>query len=276
MDAGNYEGKVVGPYGAISFKTNVTEITELKEVQKYGEDDMTFKIDGKLGFAGTIAKYETPFGSSTIRGETKVHWFTKVRVLLSVYRYMKHFKIDAEKVAIVIGQPFKTHTDSEKTKLKAMLEGSHPIEVNGEALTIDIVQVGVAPEGVGAYWSSQKYDTCRLADVGSGTINLISVTDYFVINRGSDTFNFGTETLELLEQVATGVIQNSTNLQWDQNDRVLVCGGSAGVITEILKEHYPNAEILMPKLITEEVEQVLEPKYANAVGFYTLALGNFK
>lgn len=277
VDAGNFEGKVAGPYGALSFKTNISENVDLKVEEVFGEDDMRWEIDGKKGLAGTIALYENRFGSKSMYGETKAHWNTKARVLLSIYQYIKRYDLSPSSISLVTGQPYKGHNEDEKEKLRKMLLGSHPIVVNGEAMTIKISEVGIAPEGVGAFWgSNQSYPTCKVLDIGSGTVNAIGLIDYRVVNSFSDTFNYGTEILQQ-DQVARGVIQDTTGKGWVQSDKVLVAGGTAGTITPQLIEHYPNAEVLVPTLVlNDETTQVLEPKFANAVGFYTLALGNFK
>lgn len=274
VDAGNYEGKVVGPYGVLSFKTNIAEDVELKADEKFGDDDMRYEIDGLVGLAGTIAKYEA-IGDSTIQGDSKAHDFTKIRVLLAIYRYIKHFKIDAETISVMVGQPFKRHVQVEKDRIKEMLENVHPIVVNDDAMTISIGEVGVAPEGVSGFWSSkQQYNECYVLDIGSGTVNSISIKDLHVISNSSDTFNYGTESKNMtFEKVARAVYRDSTNLRWDKTKPVLVCGGSAGTINPLIKKDYPNAEILLPTYIMDNGKtQVLEPKFANAVGMYNIAL----
>lgn len=277
VDAGNYEGKVAGPFGSYSFKTNISYLTELKVVEVHGDDDMVFEIDGRKGLAGTIALYENPYGSSGMYGTSKAHDDTKVRVLLAIYRYMKKYDIKADSVSIVTGQPIAGHDDVEKRRIIDMLEGEHPIKVNGENVTIKIGEVGVAPEGTGAFWSSnQEHATCKVLDIGSGTVNAVSFKDFRHINFNSNTFNYGTETRKQ-DVVIRGAIMDTTALGWGKEDVVLVCGGSAGLVTEEIKKHYQNAEVLTPTLVLDKgSSQVLEPKFANAVGFYTLAQNEFR
>lgn len=277
IDGGNFEGKTVGPYGADSYKTNITEDTELLVEEVFGEDDMRFELDGRKGLAGTIAQFENPFNSASTYGLSKVHDNTKIRVLLAIYRYVKKFDLEVESFSIVVGQPYKTHTEDEKNKLKKMLQGSHPIIINGEAMTIKIGEVGVAPEGVAAFFGGNHgYSTAKVLDLGSGTINAISVSSMRVTNFNSDTFNYGTETMEH-NKVVRGIIQDTKAKSWDKNDKVLVCGGSAGVLTEKIKESYINAEVFLPVIeLVDKTPQVLETKFANASGFYNIARGHFK
>jgi plasmid segregation protein ParM len=199
-------------------------------------------------------------------GASKAHWYTEVRVLLSIYRYAVKYGVRADNVSIVVGQPYVGHTDALKAELKAMLQRSHAITVNGANMTIAIKEVGVAPEGVGAYWGVDKqHATCKVVDVGSGTVNAISFEDYRVTNYNSDTLNYGTEVITDMSELAIGIIQDTTALGWTSADRVLICGGSTSEILPYLKAHYRNAEPLS-----------VQPKYANAVGFYTLATGSFR
>lgn len=279
IDGGNFEGKVAGPFGAISFKSNIAPYQDLKISETHGDDDMIYEIDGKKGLAGTIAKNESRLGNTSMFGTSKAHRDTKIRILLAIFRYLKKFKLEPETISIVVGQPIDGHDDNEKKIIRDMLEGSHPIVVNDEAMTINIGEVGVAPEGTGAYWSgNQEHPTCFLLDFGSGTINCVSFLELKHINATSKTINYGTETPNLsLEVIADGAIRETTALGWNKNAPVLVCGGSAGVITQLVQEHYTKAEVLIPTLVLDTgKKQILEPKFANAVGFYTIAKGSFK
>lgn len=273
IDAGNYEGKTVGSHGVDAWHTNISGLTERKVSEVFAEDDMEFVVNGRAGLAGTIAKYESRRKSNGMYGQSKAHWYTEVRVLLSVYRYAMKYGVSASRVSIVTGQPYAGHTEADKAIMKALLQRTHEVTVNGDRMTITIEEVGIAPEGVGAYWgSSQRYPTCKTLDIGSGTVNAISLDNYRVTNFNTDTFNYGTEVIADMNEVADAVIQDTTALGWLRNDRILVCGGSAGAITQLIREHYVNAEVLTPVLNA----QVLAPKYANAVGFYTLGKGQFR
>ena len=266
IDAGNYEGKTAGLYGVDAWYTNISASKERKVIEVFGEDDMEFVVNGRKGIAGSIAKYESRFGSKGMYGASKAHWYTEVRVLLSIYRYAVKYGVSANNVSIVVGQPYVVHTDALKAELKSMLQKSHAITVNGENMTINIEEVGVAPEGVGAFWgNTQENGTCKVVDVGSGTVNAISFEDYRVTNYNSNTLNYGTEVITEMDELAIGIIQDTTALGWSSADRVLICGGSATEMLPHLQAHYGKAVLLSA-----------QPKYANAVGFYTLANGSFR
>lgn len=279
VDGGSFEGKVVGPHGAISFKSNVAPMPTIKVSEIHGDDDMVFEIDGKKGLAGTIAKNESRFGSSNMYGTTKAHDDTKKRVLLGIFRYLNKYKIDdVDNISIVTGQPIEGHDNEAKQIIKDMLIDDHKVVVNGKERILRIKEVGVAPEGTGGFWgSSQEHATCNLLDFGSGTVNAVHFSEFRHINVRSDTFNYGTETKNMtLEDVAYGAIRESTELGWKKDSIVLVCGGSAGKIITHISQHYENAQILIPTLVMEKGNaQMLEPKFANAVGFFNIARGTF-
>lgn len=107
-----------------------------------------------------------------------------------------------------------------------MLKGVHLIEVNGRKRTINIEEVGVAPEGSGAFWSKPEMGTIRIIDIGSGTVNAATINDKHHINNASTTFNFGVETVKNkndLGMIARGIIRNTTKLKWNKHDKVLIC-----------------------------------------------------
>lgn len=278
IDAGNHRGKVAGPFGVDSFKTNICEWFERDVEEQFGSDDMEFQIGNRRGFAGSIAEHEDEFGDGTMYGDSKAHDDTKIRILLAIHRYLERYCPHFEKVAIVTGQPIKRHKPTEKKAITDMLKGKHEIEVNGKQRTIYIEEVGVAPEAAGAFWSNPQEGSIKIIDVGSGTVNVSSHFDKKFLNNSSTTFNFGVETVnnkDDLAKIARGIIRNTTKLKWNKQDKVLICGGIAEGITPHLVEHYPHAEILVPGLARGNGVKSFQPVFANAIGFYALAEGAF-
>lgn len=279
IDAGNHMCKVVGPYGVDKFRSNICGWFERNVKESFGTDDMEFVIGDRKGFAGTIALYEDEYGNGAMYGDTKAHDDTKIRVLLAINRYINKYCPSMGRVSIVVGQPIKRHKDDEKNRIKDMLLGRHTVEVNGKVRTFIIDRVGVAAEGSSAFWSSNKPDAqIRIIDYGSGTFNAATITNYRHINNASDTYNFGAETVnnkDDFESMAHGIIRNTTKLKWHKSDKVFICGGVAEKIAPFIVNHYPNAEILTPKLNIDGAIKIYSPVYANAVGFYEVARGAF-
>ncbi|MGG0644299.1 ParM/StbA family protein [Sporosarcina gallistercoris] len=278
IDAGNHTAKIAGPYGMDSYRTAICDWFERDIVESHGADDMEFEIDGRKGFAGSIAVYEDEFGRASMFGDTKAHEDTKIRVLLAIYRYGKKYGIDITDVSLVTGQPIVSHKPTDKEAIQQMLVGTHTLHVNGETQSIHIVETGVAAEGSGAYWSSPEGGTVRIIDVGSGTVNAATIIDKRYINNASDTFNFGMETVnnkEDLASVARGIIRNTSRLKWHRNDSVYVCGGIAKDMLPFIQSHYSSAQLLQPMLQEGNAVTVADPVYANSIGFYKLAKGAF-
>lgn len=270
IDAGNHAVKVVGERGAQQFLSCLGERRERKLVTKYGEDDMEFEWNGRTGFAGSLAKYESEFVRS-IKGDTKAHEDAQLRVLLALHRYCRN----GEEVQLVVGQPISRHEESEKLKIKKMLQGRHTLVVNGVRKQIQVDRVEVAAEGAGAYWCSQRQGIVRVIDIGSGTVNLGSVenTGQMVrfIDKDSDTITQGVETnksndIQALAEAAAAKARD----KWRISDAVLVAGGVAEQVLPTVKRHFPRAETITPVLKHGLKIQVLHPVFANALGFYEL------
>lgn len=279
IDAGNNGAKVAGPYGLDISKTAICGWFKRKVEETHGDDSVEFEIGGRKGFAGSIAEQEDEFGGGSMFGDTKAHADTKIRVLLAVNRYVKKYCPYEQIVKIVVGQPFATHDDSEKQKIKDMLLGNHQFSVDGEQVHYYIEDVTVATEGGGAFWAQPEMGLVRTLDIGSGTTNAVSVKDKKIINNSSDTFDFGSETINNktdFENMARGIIQNTTKKKWNKDDFVRVCGGTAERIAPYLQNHFKNLEVLKPQFQYRNGVTIAHPVYANAIGFYNIAKGVYR
>lgn len=270
IDAGNHAVKVVGERGAHQFLSCLGERRARKLITKYGEDDMEFEWNGRSGFAGSLAKYESEFVRS-VKGDTKAHEDAQLRVLLALHRYCRN----GESVNLVVGQPISRHEELEKVKIKKMLQGRHTLIVNGEKKTLNVAKVEVAAEGAGAYWCKPQLGISRIIDFGSGTVNLGSVenTGQMIrfIDKDSDTITQGVETnksrdVHALAEAAAAKARD----KWRMSDAVLVAGGVAEQVLPTVKRHFPRAETITPILKHGLKIEVLHSVYANALGFYEL------
>lgn len=270
VDGGNFKVKAVGATGPLSFYSNICDWFERGINEQFGNDDMEFIINGRAGFAGSIAKIEDEFGGVNMLGNSKAHVEAQLRILLAAF----HFCNDGDDLKIVVGQPIGQHTPNEKSKIKKLLIGWHNLEVNGIKKTIFIDEVEIAPEGSAAVWSVEPTNMLtRILDVGSGTVNAATITDKrkHVTNQ-STTFNFGAMTTNQgVEALARGIIKNASK-KWHREDYLLICGGVSEKILPHIQDHFINAELLRP--VFNGIE--LHPMYANAVGFYKLAKMRFK
>jgi plasmid segregation protein ParM len=279
VDPGNHGGKTVGLYGYDYFKTNICDWFERNVGESFGNDDMEFEIDGRKGYAGPIATYENEFGASSMFGDSKAHEDAKIRVLLCISRYLDKFCPKIQSVSIITSQPITGHTELEKEKIIEMLMGDHRFMLNGVERKIKIKNVKVAAEGSVAYWSADLPKDLEIIDIGSGTVNAAKIRDKKHINAGSDTFNFGTETVRNKEDfsaIARGIALNISRLKWERNSSIFVCGGIAKDVLDPLKKHYVNAQILTPKYKQKTKITIMHPVFANAVGMFELAKRVYK
>lgn len=281
VDAGNHRAKVAGPYGVDSYRTAICDWFARDIVESFGAgDDMEFEVNGRKGYAGTIAAYEDQFGGGAMYGDSKAHEDTLIRVLLAIYRYTDKYCPGERRVSIVTGQPIATHNEAEKARIIDMLRAEHVFTVNGERQRIIIEEVGVAAEGAGAFWANPRMGLVRSMDPGSGTFNCATIIDKRFINNASSTFNFGIETVSDpsdMESIARGMIRSATRLKYQRNDYVSICGGSANELHPYIIKHFPATEVLSP--ILRHVDggvSVLEPVYGNAVGFYNIAKAKYR
>ncbi|WP_233549408.1 ParM/StbA family protein [Lysinibacillus yapensis] len=278
VDAGNYKAKVAGVYGIDSFKTNICNWFERDIEETFGPDDMEFDIEGRKGYAGTIAQFEDEFGDGTTYGDTKAHQDTKIRILLAIYRYIDKYCKGVERVSLVTGQPINRHKEGEKSKIIDMLVDDYDFWVNGKRANFTIEAVKVAPEGSAAFWSQNQRDL-KIIDIGSGTVNFATILDKKHIHKSSSTLNTGIETLrnkDDYEALARAIFQFATKLKWKNTDAVAVCGGIAEKFTSYLEKHFIEVSCMKPMLRRQYDTIAVPPTFANAVGFYNLAKGAFQ
>lgn len=274
VDGGNNGGKTVGWFGYDYFKTDICDWFERNIDEKFSDDDMEFEIDGRRGYAGPIASYENEFGASSMFGDSKAHDDAKIRILICVSRYLEKYCPEVSDVSIVTGQPIGGHRKEEKEKIKEMLTGKHEFMLNGIDRKINIKQVEVGAEGSSAYWSNDLPKDAYIIDVGSGTVNAACIRDKAHINRMSQTFNFGTETVSASDDysaMARGIALNLSKLKWERKKPIHVCGGVAKELIVPFQKHYENAQILTPKYKQKAKISQLHPVFANAVGMFELA-----
>lgn len=267
IDAANYEVKTAGSFGIDRFPSMIGDARELNLVNNLRQNDMIFDYNGRTGFAGTLAS-ESYFGES-IGGQSKAHEDTVIRVLLSLWR-----NADDSNVRIIVGQPITTHNTTEKERIKTLLLGKHTITVNGKTRTFNVQRVEVAAEGGAAFWSAPIGGTIRVLDIGSATINCASIVDKRYSDRDSFTINEGLSTVEGVsnEDIARGIFARTSKRWKNPRDTVLVCGGGAEALINDIKRYYPNARLLQPII----GNRIVEPVYANAVGFYAIGRATYE
>jgi plasmid segregation protein ParM len=267
IDAGNDKTKVVTKDGVFSFHSAIGEFRERNLEQCFGSDDMIFEFEGKKGFAGTLALYESEFVGSR-KGESKAHEEAKLRILLAIHRFS-----DEEVNDIIVGQPISTHNKLEKDEIKNMLQGEHVLKVDyGKGFVkkkFYIRHVNVAAECACVYLTQPKEGLIRIIDIGSGTINCATVRDLMFIDKDSFTIPFGLETVKNkdYEAIARAIVNQTLN-KWSLDDNVWLVGGGANVLFDELKRYFKNIRIHYASFKGEKYD----PIFSNAIAFYQIGL----
>lgn len=266
IDAGNYETKVCFGNMVDSFVSDIGEYRERKLRDSFGKDDMVWEYKGEKGFAGTLARFESEFGG-TIKGKTKANSDAILRALIAVHKY-------GDKVnRVVIGQPIDTHDEDEKNKIKSLLKGKHTFKLNGVSKDIIIEDVEVAPEGASAILSNPKDGLIRVIDIGSGTTNFATLFHLRRVDKDSFTEKLGTEVTKNKDpKEMAKKIHRIISGTWDVNDKIFLTGGGATKVYKHLSSILTDCHILSPRI----GNNLINTKYANAVGFYTIAKGLYE
>jgi plasmid segregation protein ParM len=265
VDAGNDRVKIFGPNGEMSFPSTLGEFRQRNLDSHFSKDDMIYEFNGKKGFAGTLAQYESEFATTRF-GDTKAHEEFLIRVLLGLHRYS-----EGTDFKVVVGQPISMHTPTEKSKMKKMLEKTHAITVNGDYKQITILRAEVAAEGGAAFWSNPQKGKVRILDFGSGTVNAATLIEGRYIDRDSFTLKFGLNTIRSQDLTEMGrYVANECLKKWNEQDDVYCVGGGAELMIDHLHEYFPNVKPLQPKVGGGLNTKVLPPIFANAVGFYKI------
>jgi plasmid segregation protein ParM len=256
VDAGNHEIKVVGQCGEHRIISDIGEYRTRNLRQTHGPDDIEFEYEGRRGFAGTLARYESEF-SGSIMGDTKAHEDALLRVLIGLWRYTNGAPDGIYR--IVVGQPISQHTPEEKAKIKRLLQREHTIEINGVTHRINIDRVEIAAEGGAAFWSNPERGLVRIIDIGSATVNCASLIDGRYVDRDSFTLPFGMSSTKSTDHTALArAIATEALKKWKPNDHVILVGGAAKLLSMPISNYF-SITLTGPS-----------PVFANARGFYRI------
>ena len=233
-----------------------------------GKKDFVVEYKGETYIAGYLAKYDSSMPLQ-FHSQSKQNLFFDLSVLIAIhqYGYLDNY--------VVTTCPVDMHIDDEKNGTKHRLVGSHTIKVNGITKTFRISDLKVVPEGAASFWTLEVKGLSRFLDLGSRTINYVSILNDEETTRYLDTqsgtfFAKGTEALDenynpkgLADFLAGRLFAKG----WKETDEqiYLVGGGSLDSdFVEGIRVYFPNAKIID------------DPIMSNASGSYILGRYGYK
>lgn len=256
LDIGRSGVKAYTGTSMFHFPSIVGEGVVRKLNSHYGEGSFEVHFGGEHYFIGDLAADESDFPRQMLT-DSKAHEDTRLLALCAICR------AGLSDATVITGLPVVQHDDENKRKIRELLIGDRAglwdITVNGERRVIRITDVKVAVEGGGAFWSAPENGLVRIIDAGSKTINYVTMRDTRYNNRESGTLPFGFSTVasDNPREMAKRIAGNLGGRNWKADDTVLVCGGRARELAELLSSEFFPKSAPMPNAL-----------FANAIGFY--------
>lgn len=257
VDCGRKNVKVASQGKTKTFPSVVGGWTE-RNLDKYGDYEVF--IDGAKYFVGELALIESLTAhengeSEKITEDFKVLTLTAIAVMGLT-----------DDVTLITGVPITQHNKETKESIVEMFKGVHTLIINGKVKTITINNVLITVEGAGIYYNNKPVDKyCHILDIGSRTINMLTMYNNKFTNAHSYTLDYGCfvyEENKISEHDFACKIAGDVKKKWlDYNtNKMYIAGGGAELLRGELKEHFPNAVV------------VENPTEANTLGFYKMAV----
>lgn len=277
VDVGRRSVKVSGPMGLV--RIFPSRVGAARELRLADGGEYVVEVDGRTFFVGHLA--EESFTRREMATESKLH--VETRILFATALGLTE---PQPGTTVVTGLPIDQHTNQIKGDLQNLLRGIQGVTLNRRTIDLDIHQVLVIPEGAGAFWAEtmdesgsirrpdliRQYDSpvlVRLLDLGSRTINMVTLVGGRYLDRESFTLHYGLLELEAMgagmerEFIRRIVGDLSIRLaSLSPADPILLAGGGALVLGKVIREHFQAAEV------------VHEPVTANARGMRKLGIVN--
>jgi hypothetical protein len=255
-DIGKFKTKIKWKGGVQSHISKIATYREIKDSIHLDDNNLIIEFNNQMYFAGLLAENE---GQNYLNSPElhKSNLVTLLNLLIGLS------KLPSDIFNLVIGNPFGINTQKERETLKNLLIGVKEFKVNDKPYRIHIRNVGVCPEGLAAYHSDSSLpDDCNIWDFGSSTIHAITVRKRKLIDKRSNTFDFGFETMidhdypSLMHS-----LKNQMEKRWnDGNKKMLLVGGKAPDMFKYVHEAYPSNNATMHNNF----------EFANAIGNFVL------
>lgn len=276
VDVGRAKVAVATSHGVRTFPSLVGEARALR---LGAAGDYQVELDGSAYFVGLLA--EESWTRREMATESKLH--DETRVLFATALGIAH---PPAGVVVVTGLPVEQHTPETKAALQRLLGTVQQVTVNGVTVHLHVGRLLVVPEGAGAFWAEAMDDAgmirrpdligspaspvrCRVLDLGSRTVNYVTLVGGRYLDRESGTLPYGLLELRHMppgqeaafaRRIMADLSQRVASLQ--PTDTVLLAGGGALALGPHLLALLPNAHVLP------------EPVTANARGYRKLGMAH--
>lgn len=264
IDVGRASVKVAGDSDRnFAFPSVVGEARDLR----LGDDgDYRVSIDGQSYFVGALA--EESFARREMATESKVTPETAVLFLTALAL--------AGGGDVATGLPVSHHSPDGKAALERLLWGAHRVTVNGATSVVKVERLTIVPEGAASFWGMVLNDEGRIVrpgltgkrvrvlDLGSRTVNYVTLIGGKYLDRESGTLGYGCLELDhvadaqLTRRIIGDLAKHLADLR--PSDDFLLTGGGALRLGSYFRRDYPNSET------------VNDPVYANAIGYRKLGV----
>ncbi|MFD1675589.1 ParM/StbA family protein [Alicyclobacillus fodiniaquatilis] len=251
VDCGRSGVKGVSEHERLYFRAALGAHRELRNGRELGIDEFDVLYKAERYFIGRIAAEESEDGTQMMTAY-KAHTDTKILTLTAIHRLTHP---DA-RVTLITGLPLKYHIESDKQRMRELLTGEHELTVNGVKKRFTIERVEVAAEGAAAAWhiGRTRRDRFHVVDIGSRTVNYVTMLNGRWIDKDSDSLDYGFETFRGTEaQFARVLIADLGRLLRPLGPIVLVGG------KETLAAHLQTYQ--------DKIEIHPDALFANAVAF---------
>lgn len=256
-DIGKYRTKIAWRGGVRGHLSKISTYREIKDNVHLDENYIVMEYNGNKYLAGLLAERE---GQNFLNSPDihKSNLVTLLNLLIELSR------LPDDNFNVVLGNPFGINVQKERESLKNLIQGVKEFNVNGKQFKVHIRNVGVAPEGLAAWYSNPIYEDCNILDFGSSTIHAIAVRKKKLLDKRSYTFDLGFETL--IDTNYEGLMQSiksQMEKKWDDGDiKIMVIGGKAPEMFRFVRDQYPNSNPIIHN----------NHEYANALGLYELGV----
>lgn len=248
IDTGRKATKVAGDR-IITFPSAVGTARALRLESK---QDYDVVIDGEHLFVGRLA--EESLDRREMASESKLHPETRALFLTALA-----LEANGEPLSITTGAPVAQHTPENQILFGALVKGSHQVRINGQEQMLNVEKVNLVPEGAGAWWHEVlndqgkicdqaliRQDVTRIVDLGSRTVNYLTLLEGRYLDRASGTFNYGCMELEQAEgnpeQLARRILADLTWCWPDmrRTNLLFLTGGGALIMRDSFVQAFPS------------------------------------